>query len=196
MPRRPCSCVEAASSSAAPAPDTAHPDHPARSPAPSCKNPEAVVASRCLRLRPRTPPQASLRCRHRTCHVRTHQGRQPADQRAPNAVPAPVVWDFISSPEGLALWLDPGATLTPERGAPYQTAAGVTGEVRGFHPRRKIRVTRGATTLQIALTPTADGARAMLRFHQEHLAGAEERDQQRAHWQRIMSQVAAVLEQP
>ncbi|MFB6962113.1 hypothetical protein ACFCYB_35305 [Streptomyces sp. NPDC056309] len=72
----------------------------------------------------------------------------------------------------------------------------MTGEVRGYHPRRKIRVTRGATPLQIALTPTAVGARAMLRFRQEHLASAEEREQQRAHWQRIMNQVAAALDQP
>ncbi|PSJ30754.1 activator of Hsp90 ATPase 1 family protein [Streptosporangium nondiastaticum] len=107
--------------------------------------------------------------------------------------PAPVVRDFISSPEGLALWLGAGAALTPERGAPYRTAAGVTGEVRGYHPGRKIRVTHGATTLQIALAPAADGARAMLRFHQEHLADAEEREQQRAHWQHILDRIAAAL---
>ncbi|MCC3773225.1 SRPBCC domain-containing protein, partial [Streptomyces sp. UNOC14_S4] len=77
---------------------------------------------------------------------------------------------------------------------PYRTAAGVTGEVRGYHPGRKIRVTHGTTTLQTALAPTADGARTMLRFHQEHLASAEEREQRRAHWQGVMDQVAAVLD--
>ncbi|MFD4976270.1 SRPBCC domain-containing protein [Streptomyces sp. NPDC057611] len=108
--------------------------------------------------------------------------------------PAPVVWDFISSSEGLALWLGPGAVLIPERGAPYQTAAGVTGEVRGYRPEDRIRVTHGTTTVQVALAPTADGARTMLRFHQEHLASAEEREQQRAHWQHILDQAAAVLD--
>lgn len=108
--------------------------------------------------------------------------------------PASVVWDFISSPEGIALWLGPGAVLTPERGAPYRTTAGVTGEVRGYRSGEKIRVTHGATTIQVALGSTVNGARTMVRFHQEHLASAEEREQQRAHWQRIMDQVATVLD--
>ncbi len=109
--------------------------------------------------------------------------------------PAPVVWDFISSRDGLALWLGPGAVLTPERGAPYRTAVGVTGEVRGYRRMDRIRVTHGTTTVQVALAPTADGARTMLRFHQEHLANAEERERQRAHWQRVLDQVAAALDQ-
>ncbi|WP_431040872.1 SRPBCC family protein [Streptomyces sp. P1-3] len=108
--------------------------------------------------------------------------------------PAPVVWDFISSPEGLALWLGPGAVLIPERGAPYRTAAGVAGEVRGYHRGQRIRVTHGTTTVQVTLTPTADGARTIFRFHQEHLASAEEREQQRTHWQHILNQAAAALD--
>jgi uncharacterized protein YndB with AHSA1/START domain len=107
--------------------------------------------------------------------------------------PVPVVWDFISGPEGLALWLGPGAALTPERGAPCRTAAGTGGEVRGYRPADRIRVTHGTTTIQVALTPAADGARTTLRFHQEHLASAEEREQRRTHWQRVMGEVAAAL---
>ena len=109
--------------------------------------------------------------------------------------PRAVVWDFISSPDGLALWLGPGAVLTPERGARYQTAAGVVGEVRGYRPADRIRVTHGTTTVQVALTPAAGGTRTMLRFHQEHLASAEEREQQRTHWQSILEQIAAALDQ-
>ncbi|MFB8209385.1 SRPBCC domain-containing protein [Streptomyces sp. NPDC056010] len=110
--------------------------------------------------------------------------------------PPSVVWDFISGPEGLALWLGSDTELTPERGAPYRTAAGVTGEVRGYRPADRIRVTHGTTTLQVAMTPAADGARTMLRFHQEHLASAEERERQRTHWQRVMDQVEAALDRP
>ncbi|MGW1802938.1 SRPBCC domain-containing protein [Streptomyces sp. NPDC001984] len=93
------------------------------------------------------------------------------------------------------LWLGPGAVLVPERGASYRTVAGVAGEVRGYRPADRIRVTHGTTTVQVALAPTADGTRTMLRFHQEHLASAEEREQQRAHWQRTLDQAAAVLDQ-
>ncbi|WP_052849482.1 SRPBCC family protein [Streptomyces avicenniae] len=108
--------------------------------------------------------------------------------------PALLVWDFVSSPEGIALWLGTGAVLTPERGAPYRTTEGVAGEVRSHRPMDRIRVTHGTTTVQVALAPTADGARTTLRFHQEHLASAEERERQRAHWQHVMDQVAGALD--
>ncbi|MEU3660297.1 SRPBCC domain-containing protein [Streptomyces sp. NPDC032940] len=108
--------------------------------------------------------------------------------------PPSVVWDFISGPGGLALWLGPGAGLAPERGARYRTAGGVTGEVRGYHAGTKIRVTHGTTTVQVALAPAAEGARTMLRFHQEHIASQEERERRRAHWQRVMDRVAAALD--
>ncbi|MGW1323638.1 SRPBCC family protein [Streptomyces antibioticus] len=109
--------------------------------------------------------------------------------------PVAVVWEFISGPEGLALWLGPGATLTPERGTPYRTAEGVTGEVRGYRPADRIRVTHGTTTVQVALAPAADGARTMLRFHQEHLTSAEERERQRTYWQHVMDRVATALDE-
>lgn len=109
--------------------------------------------------------------------------------------PPAVVWDFVSSPEGIALWLGPGAVLAPERGTAYRTTEGVTGEVRGYRTADRIRVTHGTTTVQVALTSAADGARTMLRFHQEHLASAEERERRRAHWQRVMDQVATALDQ-
>ncbi|RKT51724.1 SRPBCC family protein [Saccharothrix australiensis] len=106
--------------------------------------------------------------------------------------PLPVVWEFISGAEGLALWLGAGAVLTPERGAPYRTDAGVTGEVRGYRPADRIRVTRGSSTVQVALAPGGSGT--VLRFHEEHLASAEEREQRRAHWKRVMDRVAAALD--
>ncbi|MFD2683866.1 SRPBCC domain-containing protein [Streptomyces phyllanthi] len=103
------------------------------------------------------------------------------------------VWEFISGPEGLALWLGPGARLTPERGAPYETAAGVGGEVRGYRPGDRIRVTYGTTTVQVTLTAAAEG-RTVLGLHQERMASAEERERQRAHWRRVMDRVAAALD--
>ncbi|MDT0346713.1 SRPBCC family protein [Streptomyces litchfieldiae] len=107
--------------------------------------------------------------------------------------PPAVVWEFISGPEGLALWLGPGAELTPERGAPWRTADGTAGEVHGYRPGDRIRVTVGSTTVQVALRPAGDGGRAMLRFHQERMASAAERERQRAHWQRVLDAVAGAL---
>ncbi len=66
--------------------------------------------------------------------------------------------------------------------------------MRGYRPVDRIRVTHGTTTVQVALTPAAEGSRTMLRFHQEHLASAEDRERQRTHWQRVMDQVATALD--
>ncbi|MDT0309153.1 SRPBCC domain-containing protein [Streptomyces sp. DSM 44917] len=107
--------------------------------------------------------------------------------------PPDAVWEFISGPRGLALWLGPGADLTPRRGAPYRTAEGVTGEVRGYRERERIRVTHGSTTLQVTVSAAPDPARAVLRFHQERLAGPAERDRRRAHWRAVADAVAEAL---
>ncbi|MFF7387416.1 SRPBCC domain-containing protein [Streptomyces scabiei] len=104
------------------------------------------------------------------------------------------VWEFISGPRGLELWLGAGARLTPERGAGYETDAGATGEVRGYRPGDRIRVTYGDTTVQVAVS-AAGGGRSVLVFHQEHMAGPEERERQRAHWQHVMDRVAEALDQ-
>jgi uncharacterized protein YndB with AHSA1/START domain len=103
------------------------------------------------------------------------------------------VWEFISGPGGLALWLGAGARLTPERGSGYETDAGATGEVRGYRPGDRIRVTYGDTTVQVAVS-AAGGGRSVLVFHQERMAGPEERERQRAHWRRVMEQVVEALD--
>jgi uncharacterized protein YndB with AHSA1/START domain len=107
--------------------------------------------------------------------------------------PPSAVWDFVSGPEGLALWLGAGAAPAPERGARYRTADGVEGEVRGYRAGDRIRVTRGSTTVQVTVSPAADGTKAVLRFHQEHLNSAEERERRRAHWKAVLDEVARAL---
>ncbi|MFP3988588.1 SRPBCC domain-containing protein [Streptomyces sp. E11-3] len=110
--------------------------------------------------------------------------------------PLSAVWEFIASPEGIALWLGEGAVLPssppPAKGTRYETADGVTGEVRGYRPGDRIRATHGATTVQVAVSASGSD-RTVLRFHQEHLASADERERQRAHWQAVMARVAAAL---
>ncbi|MFC8916716.1 SRPBCC domain-containing protein [Streptomyces sp. NPDC057116] len=109
-------------------------------------------------------------------------------------LPAAVVWDFIASPEGVALWLG-GAKggLPTEKGAPYETGDGVRGEVRGYRPGDRVRLTYGATTVQVAVSP-AGPEKAVLRFHQERLASPEERERRRAHWQEVMRRVTEALD--
>ena len=55
--------------------------------------------------------------------------------------PRAVVWDFLASPGGQAVWLGPGAALVPQRGQRYRTADGTTGEVRSYRELDRIRLT-------------------------------------------------------
>ncbi|MFJ8079060.1 SRPBCC domain-containing protein [Streptomyces sp. NPDC096205] len=95
--------------------------------------------------------------------------------------------------EGLALWLGAGAALPIERGASYRTAEGIEGEVRGYRAGERIRVTRGATTVQVTVSPAAGGTKAGLRFQEEHLSSAEERERRRAHGKGVLDEVARRL---
>jgi uncharacterized protein YndB with AHSA1/START domain len=111
--------------------------------------------------------------------------------------PAEVVWDFLVSREGVAIWLGPGVELPRETGAEYETANGTVGEIRGFADGDRVRLTWRPSdwdhdsTVQVRLSGA--GAKTTLRFHQEWLAGAEERAEQRAYWQDVTERVVAAL---
>ena len=112
--------------------------------------------------------------------------------------PVGEVWDFITSPDGIALWLGEGVTLPAERGAGYETAAGVQGETRSIRELDRIRLTwqppdwSHDTTLQLAVRSTGPG-RTTLVVHQERLADASEREQQRRHWQDVITSITDAL---
>jgi uncharacterized protein YndB with AHSA1/START domain len=113
--------------------------------------------------------------------------------------PIEQVWDFLTSPEGMALWLGHGVTVLEEPGQPYQTQGGTHGEVRSVHSRDRIRLTWRPpgwdhdSTVQVAVRPAGPG-RTMLRFHQERLTSALEREQQRTHWRTVLASVTTALQ--
>lgn len=110
--------------------------------------------------------------------------------------PVEVVWSFLTSPEGVAIWLGEGVTLLSEPGAGYETTSGVRGETRSFRELDRVRLTwqprdwAHDTTLQLTVRSAGEG-RARLVVHQERLADAAEREQQRRHWKGV---VAALVE--
>jgi uncharacterized protein YndB with AHSA1/START domain len=115
-------------------------------------------------------------------------------------VPHPVehVWRVLTSRVGLAIWLGAGAAPAPLRGAAYETDGGTTGEVRSWRPLDRIRLTwrprdwDHETTVQVAVA--ARGEKTLVRFHQERMANARERERQRAHWQEVMDRIVGALE--
>jgi uncharacterized protein YndB with AHSA1/START domain len=106
------------------------------------------------------------------------------------------VWALLTSADGLRLWLG-DVTLGTRKGDRYETADGTVGEIRSFHPHDRVRLTwRPAdwthdTTVQVAVT--GSGEKTVLRFHQEWLADAGERERQREHWRAAMARVVAAL---
>lgn len=109
------------------------------------------------------------------------------------------VWALLTSPEGLSMWLGPGAQIGTERGTPWRADDGAHGETRSHHPGDRIRVTcRPAgwdhdTIVQIVVAPANDD-RTSLRFHQERLADGEERARQREHWRAVMDRIEDALD--
>lgn len=111
------------------------------------------------------------------------------------AVPLEHAWDHLTG-AGTATWLGGRVRLPETAGEEVATPAGV-GELRSHRPLDRVRLTwrptgwDHETTLQVAVTGR-DG-RTTIRFHQDRLADAEERERQRAHWRAVMDRIAAEL---
>jgi uncharacterized protein YndB with AHSA1/START domain len=114
------------------------------------------------------------------------------------AHPVDDVWELLTSAAGIALWLGAGVTFEFEKGEHYTTDAGVSGEVRSYHPADRIRITWQPpdwdhnTTVQIAVQ--AKGPKTTIRFHQERLANSAERQAQREHWKGVADRIQAALD--
>ena len=114
-------------------------------------------------------------------------------------VPAPLddVWDLLTAPAGTALWLGEGVAFPLDVGDGYTTVDGTAGEVRGYQDRRRIRLTwhpAGWThdsTVQVTVARHKTGT--AIRFHQERLADATERERQRTHWSAVLDRLVAAL---
>lgn len=116
-------------------------------------------------------------------------------------VPYPVteLWEFLLSREGSEIWLGPGAELPRRRGEAYETANGTAGQVRSFHELDRVRLTwrpkdwEHDSTLQVTVSAASSAAKSTLRFHQEWLADAEEREQQRGYWEDVTDRLVTAL---
>ena len=113
--------------------------------------------------------------------------------------PVERVWNLLTGPAGLPLWLGSGVDFSAgaAKGDRYETAEGTVGEIRSFHAGYRVRLTwcpadwTHDTTLQLTLIEAASGTTVAV--HQEWLADADERERQRTHWQAVVQQIGAAL---
>ena len=92
-------------------------------------------------------------------------------------------WDLLTSDEGRAVWQAP--------------EDGTAGEVRSLRPLDRMRVIWTPagwdhdTTVQVVVRPAKTGT--SIRFHQERMANADERERQRAHWSAVLDRLEALV---
>ncbi|WP_068159427.1 SRPBCC family protein [Rhodococcus phenolicus] len=111
--------------------------------------------------------------------------------------PVDTVWSVIVGEP--SHWLGTAAVIPREKGEQWQSDDGTTGELRSRREGDRVRLTwrppgwSHDTTVQVAVQATATGT--VLRFHQERLAGPDERQRQRSHWQAALARIERALEQ-
>lgn len=111
------------------------------------------------------------------------------------------IWDFMLSPRGLKIWLaDLDEKLVPAKGQTYQGQDGTTGEVRTAAAYERLRLywqpagRTSPTTLQVYLYwDKLKPDKTSVRFHQEKLSSARERQAMKRRWQAALEQLAQAL---
>jgi uncharacterized protein YndB with AHSA1/START domain len=113
-------------------------------------------------------------------------------------VPPQAVWEFITSDEGLKVWLGDVTGFRWEKGHTYTTREGTTGEVGAINPGGHFRLKwqpkhwSKASTVQVRVIPNEQ--KTTLSFHQENLLDADEREVMRLRWEDAIEQIRIRLE--
>jgi len=108
--------------------------------------------------------------------------------------PLPAVWDYLIG-KGLPMWLGDIAALPTEKGAQFRTADGVSGVVRSYTDRVRVRISWQPddwphdTTLQVSVKEAATGT--TIGIQHEDLADREERRMMLGHWKNVTAALAA-----
>ncbi|MEM8925898.1 MAG: SRPBCC domain-containing protein [Actinomycetota bacterium] len=84
-----------------------------------------------------------------------------------------------------------------DKGRPYETDDGTSGEIRSLRPFDRVRLTwqpvdrADHATVQVAVVPSKAGC--SLRFHTERLYDGDERERMRTHWRQVVDRIEADL---
>lgn len=109
------------------------------------------------------------------------------------------LWEFLTTPPGLTLWLGSVSDFRPEKGFTFATAEGVTGKLTAVHPYHKLRMTwqrpewSRPSRLQLTLL-SANGGRTTLAVHQEMLEDVYVRELMRRHWEERLQEIRRLTE--
>ncbi|RVU00616.1 ATPase [Mucilaginibacter limnophilus] len=105
-------------------------------------------------------------------------------------------WDFLFSDEGLALWLGNIAVENLSKEAEIKSGD-VSGTIKVVKPYSHIRMRwkradwDNTSTLQVRVLDAK--GKATISFHQEQLQDSKQRDEMKAHWQKVLEKISAKL---
>lgn len=104
------------------------------------------------------------------------------------------VWSFLTSPEGMKLWLGNAGPLEFKVGEAFISNEGISGQLRIVKPFKQLRLKwsmkdwEKPSTLQIRLLSNHPD-RTTISFHQEHLDHPNTREQMKLHWENVLNAI-------
>ncbi|TKI56780.1 SRPBCC domain-containing protein [Brevibacillus antibioticus] len=104
------------------------------------------------------------------------------------------VWAFLTSSEGVKLWLGHVSNLTFSEGETFTSSDGISGQFRVVRPFRQFRLKwsmkewEKPSTLQIRLLSDKPD-RTTISFHQENLDHMNTREQMKLHWEEVLNEI-------
>jgi len=101
-------------------------------------------------------------------------------------------WQLVISKKGLQIWLGDINDFEFGKDTTYKTSGGITGEIRVFKPNSHLRITwfppswPRASTIQVRVISA--GKKTTISFHQEHLPGANERQERLEFFKNVLNE--------
>ncbi|MFF2529803.1 SRPBCC domain-containing protein [Brevibacillus sp. NPDC058079] len=103
-------------------------------------------------------------------------------------------WAFLTSSEGVKLWLGHVSRLTFSEGEAFTSSEGISGQFRVVKPFQQFRLKwsmkewEKPSTLQIRLISDKPD-RTTISFHQENLDNSSTREQMKLHWKEVLNEI-------
>jgi uncharacterized protein YndB with AHSA1/START domain len=117
------------------------------------------------------------------------------------SVPKKTVWELLTGPRGMKLWLGDIPAMKLIKGQKYRTSEGTSGEIRVIEVMDHLRLTwqpanwPNPSTLQLRVISKGED-KTTIGFHHEKLSDAVVREQMRSHWKKVLEIVETHLEHP
>jgi len=113
------------------------------------------------------------------------------------SVPLADAWTFLTSQEGVTIWLGKPLKWDFIKGEDYQLKDGTTGLIRVLKENSHLRMTwkppewEKPSLIQIRVIPK--GEKTVIAFHQEHLPGPEERQMRKDFFIRALDRIEEII---